>query len=135
MSGPTSDSPVGRSSSQHHQFHPSTSPTAQLGEPEAIKEELEAFCSDAAALEAFYKETLEKAQHIEGTPAVAAAAGPPGLEAVPEASIPSLGLPPGVLASLDGGNPAAAALRIGSPMMFLRRGSVQFDGMGLGSKK
>ncbi|RFU72939.1 hypothetical protein TARUN_9326, partial [Trichoderma arundinaceum] len=135
-STPTTDSPIGKAQNQHQQLQSSASPTAHLSVPEAIKDELEAFCSDASALEAFYKETLEKGQHIQGTPATAAAANPPGLEAVPEASIPTLGLPPGVLASLDGGGgPAAAALRIGSPMMFLRRGSVQFDGMGLGSKK
>ncbi|KAH8123129.1 hypothetical protein LI328DRAFT_157154 [Trichoderma asperelloides] len=109
----------------------SANPTAHLYVPEAIKEELEAFCSDAAALEAFYKETLERGQIIQGTPATAATVNPPGLEAVPETSIPSLGLPPGVLASLDSG----AAMRIGSPMMFLRRGSVQFDGLGLGGSK
>ncbi|KAH6607598.1 hypothetical protein Trco_003911 [Trichoderma cornu-damae] len=135
---PTTDSPIGKAQSQPQpqpQPQPSASPTAHLREPETIKEELEAFCSDALALEAFYKETLEKSQHIQGTPATAAVASPPGLEAVPEASIPTLGLPPGVLASMDGIGGPAATLRIGSPMMFLRRGSVQFDGMGLGSKK
>ncbi|PTB80512.1 Pleckstrin/G-protein interacting factor [Trichoderma longibrachiatum ATCC 18648] len=122
--------------------HPSLS-SSQALEPETIKSEFEAFCSDALALEAFYKETLERGQHIQGTPAtIASTTAPSGLEAVPEASIPSLGLPPGVLASLDGGGAggpqsaaaaAAAAVRLGSPMMFLRRGSVQFDGLGLGS--
>ncbi|EHK22209.1 uncharacterized protein TRIVIDRAFT_122289, partial [Trichoderma virens Gv29-8] len=126
----TNDSPIGKAQNQHQQLYSSVYAGAQLNEPEALKDELEAFCSDAAALEAFYKETLEKGQYIEGTPATAPAAIPQGLEAVPETSIPSLGLPPGVLASLDGGGPAgaAAALRIGSPMIFLRRGSVQFDG-------
>ncbi|KAK1256177.1 hypothetical protein MKX07_008436 [Trichoderma sp. CBMAI-0711] len=126
--------------------HPSTYSSSQALEPETIKSEFEAFCSDALALEAFYKETLERGQHIQGTPAtIASTTAPSGLEAVPEASIPSLGLPPGVLASLDAagaggaGGPqgaaaaAAAAVRMGSPMMFLRRGSVQFDGLGLGS--
>jgi hypothetical protein len=132
------DYPMGKAQNPQQQQPPQSSPvnpTAHLFEPEAIKDELEAFCSDASALEAFYKETLEKGQYIQGTPATAATVNPPGLEAVPETSIPTLGLPPGVLASLDGGG-GAAAMRIGSPMMFLRRGSVQFDGLGgLGSKK
>ncbi|KAL6881221.1 hypothetical protein J3F83DRAFT_758157 [Trichoderma novae-zelandiae] len=115
------------------QGYPSTSP--QTLEPETIKSEFEAFCSDALALEAFYRETLERGQHIQGTPATVASTAPSGLEAVPEASIPSLGLPPGVLASLDAAGGGPGAVRMGSPMMFLRRGSVQFDGMGLGSKK
>ncbi|GJN80669.1 vacuolar membrane-associated protein iml1 [Purpureocillium lilacinum] len=111
------------------------------GVAEGIKEEFETFCNDAAALEAFYKETLEKGQRVHDTPS-SIATGPPGLEPVPEASIPSLGLPPGVLggaAGLGDGNERSAAalaasMRLGSPMTFMRRGSVQFDGMGLGSK-
>ncbi|PNY28761.1 Vacuolar membrane-associated protein iml1 [Tolypocladium capitatum] len=106
-------------------------------EEEMIQNEFEAFCHDASALEAFYKETLEKGQRPHDTPLSIAAAAPPALEAVPEASIPSLGLPPGVLVSEGGGSANAAvatSLRMGSPMGFLRRGSVQFDGMGLGSK-
>ncbi|KJZ77905.1 hypothetical protein HIM_02542 [Hirsutella minnesotensis 3608] len=60
---------------------------------EGLKDELELFCQDRAALDAFYKETLEKGQHVQGTPASSVA---PLLEPVPEASIPTLGLPPGV---------------------------------------
>lgn len=125
---PTIDSPIVKAQA----------PLSSLGfrEPETLKEDIEAFCLDAAALEAFYKETLEKGQRVQGTPATAAVATPAGgagLEAVPEASIPSLGLPPGVLGASDGAA-MAAAIRIGSPMSFLRRGSVQLDGLGLGSK-
>ncbi|KOS17716.1 Vacuolar membrane-associated protein iml1 [Escovopsis weberi] len=106
-------------------------------EPDALKDGLEAFCGNTALLEAFYKEVLEKGQRTVGTPATAPAASFPttaGLDPVPEASIPSLGLPPGVLSAGDGLGPVAN-LRIGSPMVFLRRGSVQYDGLGLGSGK
>lgn len=112
-------------------------PSAIRAEEEIIKDEFERFCHDASALEAFYKEMLEKGHRPHDTPLSMAAAAPPALEAVPEASIPSLGLPPGVLVSEVGGPVNAAAMagmRMGSPMGFLRRGSVQYDGMGLGSK-
>ncbi|KAK5998651.1 Vacuolar membrane-associated protein iml1 [Cladobotryum mycophilum] len=118
------DSPMTKAQPSH---------TPGMWEPETLKDDLETFCNDASALEAFYKETLERGQRVEGTPATAAVSGPAGLEAVPEASIPTLGLPPGVLASMDAPG-SMAAIRMGSPMAFLRRGSVQFDGMGLGSK-
>lgn len=90
-------------------------------DPELIKIEIEEFCHDAAALEAFYREAMEKNQAVQGTPATAAV--PTVLEAVPEASIPTLGLPPGVL----GGNDGAPTKRLNSPMSFLRRSSVQYD--------
>jgi hypothetical protein len=82
--------------------------TAQ--EPEWIKDELEAFCLDAHALEQFYRElrTAAPATTSAGgaamTPAFSAFAVPVttsggGAIAVPEGSIPVLGLPPGVLAA------------------------------------
>jgi hypothetical protein len=95
-------------------------------EAELLANELEAFCKDAATLEEFYKEAMEKGQAVPGTPSTV---GHPGLEAVPEASIPTLGLPPGVL---EGGH-TGASMRMGSPMSFLRRGSVQIEGLGLSS--
>ncbi|KAH6895846.1 hypothetical protein B0T10DRAFT_558019 [Thelonectria olida] len=92
--------------------------------PELLKAELEVFCRDSAALEAFYRDALENGLGVQGTPATAMAATP--LEAVPEASIPTLGLGPGVLGGVgDGG---AAVKRLNSPMSLLRRGSVQYDG-------
>jgi hypothetical protein len=110
-------------------------------EPEALKMELEKFCHSEPALTAFYKEILEKGQRPHGTPASTATThSVAGLEPVPEASIPSLGLGPGVLGGEGGGgvgngHPASmASMRMSSPMAFLRRGSVQYDGMGLGSK-
>ncbi|ODA78017.1 hypothetical protein RJ55_06620 [Drechmeria coniospora] len=108
----------------------------RASEAKDVKDGLETLCHDAAALEAFYGETFDKGQHVHDTPSSVSTA--PHLEPVPEASIPSLGLPPGVLGNLDGGAGAAAttaaAARLGSPMVFLRRGSVQYDGMGLGSR-
>ncbi|KAH7221895.1 hypothetical protein BKA60DRAFT_619343 [Fusarium oxysporum] len=90
-------------------------------DPDALNAEIDAFCKDTSALEEFYKEAMEKGQKVQGTPATAAASTP--LEAVPEASIPTLGLPPGVL----GGNDGAPTKRLNSPMSFLRRSSVQYD--------
>ncbi|KAI0478616.1 hypothetical protein GGR56DRAFT_689536 [Xylariaceae sp. FL0804] len=69
-------------------------------EPEPLVGALEAFCSDAAALEAFYRETLEKGMGtptMAGGAAAAAAATAATDSSVPDAGIPTLGLPPGIL--------------------------------------
>jgi hypothetical protein len=97
-------------------------------DPIAIKEQLQSFCDDGPALDAFYKEMLERPSqqtHTPPTGAVGSNAGG-GLQVVPEASIPILGLPPGVLREgpLRGVSPA----RVGSPaqgMGLFRRGSIQ----------
>lgn len=65
---------------------------ARAADAEGLKDELELLCRDGAALEAFYRETLDKGTRVDGTPLSAPALGP-----VAEASIPSLGLPPAVL--------------------------------------
>jgi hypothetical protein len=91
-------------------------------EPEVIKDELEGFCKNAAALTAFYTELLERKR----TPLMTPTPPPLGMGAVPDANIPVLGLPPGVLASGE----MPGSIRLGSPMAFLRRGSVQYDGLG-----
>lgn len=141
-----------------HRFSPVAPPAEAAKTPktpavrhhaESLKDELEMFCNDGVALEAFYRETLEKGRGVGSTPS---SATPLALEPVPEASIPSLGLPPGVLGGPAGGggvpggeegtaptaaggtSPAGGSSRIGSPMGLLRRGSLQFDGLGLGSK-
>ncbi|TDZ22664.1 Vacuolar membrane-associated protein iml1 [Colletotrichum orbiculare MAFF 240422] len=120
-------------------------------DPIALLEEVERFCADATGLEAFYKETLER-----GPPQAMTTPGamrPTTLEVVPEASIPTLGLPGGVLGEVGAGGGGLAEARAGgggivggspspgprmgmmsSPadgMRFLRRTSVQ-DGVGLG---
>ena len=114
------------------------SASQQVELPEQIKVDVVAFCTDPVALEAFYKEILERGREVTvaSTPATIGSAIhlPGGLEAVPEASIPTLGLPPAVLADKEitpGVREEMA--RLGSPMSFVRRGSVQYDGMGLGS--
>ncbi|KAI0871569.1 vacuolar membrane-associated protein iml-1 [Hypoxylon argillaceum] len=97
--------------------------TTSFPVPEALKDVLTAFCTDKRALEAFYKETLEKG--IETPVATPADSG-----VIPDASIPSLGLPPGVL-SASGGElltsptPRASTPSLASSLLF-RRGSVQF---------
>ncbi|KAL0933353.1 vacuolar membrane-associated protein iml-1 [Colletotrichum truncatum] len=126
--------------------------TGLVGDPIPIMDDLERFCSDVAGLEAFYKETLER-----GPPQAMTTPGamrPTTLEVVPEASIPSLNMPAGVLGDLQqqqhgpggvsggpafersgiGGSPSPGPRLMSSPadgMRFLRRASVQ-DGLGLG---
>ncbi|GAB1318993.1 vacuolar membrane-associated protein iml1 [Madurella fahalii] len=120
-------------------------------EPELIRDELEAFCRDAAALEAFYKElktaapvaaaaaaaaAASAASGASATPSFGAATG--GVTAVPEGNIPVLGLPPGVLAVSGSGagtgepgvgvSPRAASPAFMSASQLLRRGSLQYDG-------
>ena len=100
-------------------------------DPIAIKEQLEAFCRDGPALDSFYKELLERPVREPQTPATGAASasqsgglGAVGLDVVPEASIPTLGLPPAVLREGRDVSPARAV----SPahgMRSFRRGSVQ----------
>ncbi|RDA86092.1 hypothetical protein CP532_1140 [Ophiocordyceps camponoti-leonardi (nom. inval.)] len=72
---------------------------------ECLKEQLEAFCGDASALQTFYKEALDKGRRVKGTPSSGAVLGKGASttaaegeeEHEEEAQIPSLGLPPGVL--------------------------------------
>lgn len=116
---------------------------AATAEPEAIKNEMDKFCQDREGLENFYRETLEKGA-VAQTPGVvpgggAIGVGPGGLEVVPEANIPSLGLPPGVLKEREReGSPArtgfpgpSAYPGQGLGVAAFRRRSVQ-DGIGLG---
>lgn len=132
-----------------------TTTAATPHEPELIKDELEAFCTDAQALENFYAEL----RAATDAAVAAAAAGTPGFGPVstsvlPDGNIPVLGLPPGVLASSvsgsagvaggggggggggDAGPPVGPSSRAGSPSPafmsashLLRRGSVQYEGL------
>lgn len=130
-------------------------PSMAALEPESVKSELEAFCQDGPALDSFYRELLERT--AAAPPPAATPPNRPGTVGnVPESSIPSLGLPPGVLTP---GAAAAAAReeylgglglgfggslgssRVGSPavglgaahpsQLALRRGSVQDGLLGL----
>ena len=56
--------------------------------PESVKDDLEAFCSDAAKLEAFYRE-IPSARTVSSSSTALKPSAPPGLDA----SIPSLQLP------------------------------------------
>ncbi|KAJ2988588.1 hypothetical protein NUW58_g3891 [Xylaria curta] len=88
--------------------------------PETLKDILVAFCTNKQTLETFYRETLEKGFM---TPSVAPA--DPGV--IPDAGIPSLGLPPGVLSASGGDNPISrtSTPSLASSLLF-RRGSVQY---------
>lgn len=106
-------------------------------DPDAIKDDLDRFCQDKEGLENFYRETLEKGAVVQ-TPGIApgggsVGVGPGGLEVVPEANIPSLGLPPGVLREREReGSPARSVFPGQGPgVAAFRRRSVQ-DGIGLG---
>lgn len=130
--------------------HPPASAKETIPEAELIKDALEKFCSSKADLETFYKDLLERGQRTStpGTPqtvaSIPASSSSVNLQPLPE--IPTLGLPQSVLmqdhigsggvGGNGGGGPGSAmasAARMGSPMM-LRRSSVQYDGLGLGSK-
>ncbi|KAK6957257.1 hypothetical protein Daesc_000039 [Daldinia eschscholtzii] len=97
---------------------PTASADYSLGKPEALKDKLEAFCSDSNALDGFYKETLERG--ITGTPMVGASLGP---DAVPDANIPTLVL---------GGNAESGTVANYKPApnlagsLLFRRGSIQY---------
>ncbi|KAH8680528.1 hypothetical protein BX600DRAFT_428520 [Xylariales sp. PMI_506] len=87
------------------------------GAVDALKDALESFCSNPKELTKFYKDTLEK--KAVSSPATSAQSdGVP----IPDSSIPSFGLPPGVLGS-------TSSPRVGTPTLsgslLLRRGSVQ----------
>lgn len=117
--------------------------TASIGtEPSSVKREIEALCHDAEALEAFYKEALEQAGDSRLKTASTPGMGP----VVADSNIPTLGLPPGVLAAEqphhgvagDGGLAApgspSAGPRTASPGIMntashlLRRRSIQHNG-------
>jgi hypothetical protein len=68
---------------------------AAVQTPDSIKGELEAFCSDGAQLEMFYQEVLEKSTPPSATPPVFQRMSN---HHTLEQNIPTLGLPPGVLA-------------------------------------
>ncbi|SPQ19971.1 d29bd432-270a-490a-aade-3e62068e6c94 [Thermothielavioides terrestris] len=117
---PTQSGPAAASAAGGTTTATTTITTTTAQEPEWIKDELEAFCRDAEALEAFYKElrTAAPATTSAGgaamTPAFAAAdvnsASAAGIAgAVPEGSIPVLGLPPGVLAPVSAASPLVSA--------------------------
>lgn len=117
-------------------------PASVGNEPWLIKDELDKFCSDAAMLEAFYKEILEHghrelasgSSRLRPTTLTTPGMGP---SAVADNNIPVIGLPPGVLAKADEalpartGSPAPGSIKTGSPGIamtaarLLRRGSVQ----------
>ncbi|TAQ86963.1 hypothetical protein B7494_g4723 [Chlorociboria aeruginascens] len=89
-----------------------------LTAPETIKNEIELFCHDAAALDAFYKEVFEKATLPSATPPNFRS---PYVPTSLDSSIPTLGLPPGVLAR----DSSPAPLRQAASPLLRRTGSVQ----------
>ncbi|RYP23792.1 hypothetical protein DL765_000869 [Monosporascus sp. GIB2] len=101
-----------------------------------LRETLETFCSDPGRRGDFYRETLERGAGVTGgTPAVTATAGQQeaaaavGEGGIPDASIPTLGLPPGILSPGETPGPRAPTPSL-QTSLFFRRGSVQHLGGG-----
>jgi hypothetical protein len=96
--------------------------------PESIKNELEAFCRSEPSLEAFYKEVFEKATPPSATPPNWRS---PYAGSLLDSNIPTLGLPPNVLARDTSPSPMRLSNvpGVGSLMPHLaRRQSVQIGG-------
>ncbi|KAI9649848.1 vacuolar membrane-associated protein iml1 [Ciborinia camelliae] len=98
--------------------------------PENIKIELEEFCHDSSKLEHFYREVFEKVTPPHATPPTLKSPFPAMLL---DSNIPTLGLPPGILAR-DGRDSSPTPMRlerlqgVGSSMPVLgRRPSVQMS--------
>ncbi|QSZ28751.1 hypothetical protein DSL72_003256 [Monilinia vaccinii-corymbosi] len=98
--------------------------------PDIIKTELEEFCHNSWKLELFYKEVFEKVTPPHATPPTLRSSFPAMLL---DSNIPTLGLPPGVLAR-DGRDSSPTPMRlerlagVGSSMPVLgRRPSVQMS--------
>jgi hypothetical protein len=98
--------------------------------PESIKNELEAFCKDVAGLEVFYREVFEKATPPSATPPNLRS---PHVGSLLDSNIPTLGLPPGLLARDTSPGPMrlSGVSGVGSSMPQLgRRQSVQVGSSG-----
>ncbi|EDN92381.1 hypothetical protein SS1G_08244 [Sclerotinia sclerotiorum 1980 UF-70] len=98
--------------------------------PDIIKAELEEFCHDSWKLELFYKEVFEKVTPPHATPPTLRSSYP---AMYLDSNIPTLGLPPGILAR-DGRDSSPTPMRlervpgIGSSLPILgRRPSVQMS--------
>ena len=107
---------------------------ASITTPESIKNEVEAFCHDALLLEAFYKEVFEKATLPSATPPNLRS---PYVGSLLDSNIPTLGLPPGLLARDTSPSPMRLSnvQGVGSSMPQLgRRPSVQTGMSGDGAK-
>jgi hypothetical protein len=117
--------PVPDSSLLHTAFRDQPlTPSTQLAHatsqtPEQVKDELEAFCSDATQLSAFYKEALKQA------PSPSPRILPHGLDD----KIPSLGLPPAI--SIREASPANSGWTLSST--FTGRGGLVDMHVGMGS--
>ncbi|KAG9241519.1 vacuolar membrane-associated protein-like protein IML1 [Calycina marina] len=87
-------SPVARATPTNEVLPPlSNTRLATTITPGSIKDELEAFCCDAVLLEAFYMEVFERATPPSATPPQLRHA-----QHILDNNIPTLGLPPGILA-------------------------------------
>jgi DEP domain-containing protein 5 len=104
---------------------------AAITTPENIKNDLEAFCLDGAALDNFYTEVYEKALPLSATPPSSQVRSP---LVAPLADVPVLGLPPSIFARDTSPTPMrlSGVSGIGSPMLPSgRRQSVQLSALSL----
>ncbi|KUJ07054.1 vacuolar membrane-associated protein-like protein IML1 [Mollisia scopiformis] len=107
---------------------------ANVTTPESIKNELELFCRTPMALESFYKEVLERSTPPSATPPMLRS---PFVGSLLDSNIPTLGLPPGILARDTSPSPMRLSGQsgVGSPMPpFTRRQSVQLGMSGDNAK-
>ncbi|PQE24630.1 putative IML1 Vacuolar membrane protein [Rutstroemia sp. NJR-2017a WRK4] len=103
--------------------------------PETIKGELEGFCHNALQLEHFYREVYDRATPPNATPPTLRSPYP----TMPlDANIPTLGLPPGILARDSSPTPMRlsnlAAVSSSAPHLG-RRSSIQTSSTGDGSRQ
>lgn len=109
------------------------SKVANVTTPETIKLELEAFCHSATLLEEFYKEVLERATPPSATPPNLRS---PLVGSMLDSNIPTLGLPPGILARDTSPMRLSNLPGVGSSMPQLgRRQSTQVGLSGEGAKQ
>ena len=126
-----SNSPILRATSDFLGLGLSASKVANTITPESIKSEVEAFCRNGPALEAFYKEVFEKATPPSATPPNWRSSY---VGSLLDSNIPTLGLPPGVLNRDTSPSPMRLSnvQGVGSSMPHLgRRQSVQVGGSGV----
>ncbi|TVY47365.1 Vacuolar membrane-associated protein [Lachnellula occidentalis] len=112
-----------------------TSKVANITTPESIKNDLEAFCHNPALLESYYKEVFEKATPPNMTPPNPRS---PFVGSLLDSNIPTLGLPPSILARETSPSPMRLSNMpgIGNSMPQLgRRPSVQIGMGGDGAKQ
>ncbi|PVI03640.1 hypothetical protein DM02DRAFT_669687 [Periconia macrospinosa] len=106
LARPVQDSSLLHSALDRSVMSQNPNPHSPAQTPEQIKDEMEAFCFDAAQLQAFYKEALKPA--IMPSPS-------PRIQPVLDNNIPALGLPPAI--NIQGASPGAGGWSLSGSVM------------------